>query len=223
MKKRVIILLLAILATVGVGFGVWRYILLAQEVARLKTSPAEAAKQEAQSIVDKVKSLIAVPEGELPTVAEVTNVDRLKNNAFFSSAQNGDKVLIFTEAKKAILYRPGENKVIEVSPLTIGTTSATPVAKDVRFVLYNGTTVTGLTKSYEATLKTRVPDAVVVDRDNAKKNDYEKSLLIDLTGAKSDQAKEIAASLGLEVGEFPQGETKPDGADFLIILGADRK
>lgn len=211
--------IVGILIVAGIGFGIVRYIQLTREVARLKTSPADQAKSEIERLVGEVKKLIAVPADELPTVATVSDPEKLKNNAFFAMAVVGDKVLIYTQAKKAILYRPGENKVIEVAPLSIGSSSATPVTADIRFVLYNGTTKTGLTKTFEIELKAKVRGAVVVDRDNAKKQDYEKSIIVDLTGTKTVQA----SALGIEVGELPEGETKPSGADFLIILGADKK
>lgn len=223
MKKRILIILLSILVIAAVGFGAYRYILLSQEVARLKTSPTDAAKKEAESLVSQVRALIAVPSDEMPTIATVSDPEKLKANVFFANAVAGDKVLIYTQAKKAILYRPGEKKIIEVAPLSIGTSSAQLVSSEITFVLYNGTTVTGLTKKYETELKEKIPTAVIVDRDNAKKQEYEKSLLIDLSGTKSDQAKEMATALGLNVSELPDGETKSEGADFLIILGADKK
>lgn len=204
-------------------FGGVRYYQMSQEIQKLKTSPQDQAKTEIERLVAEVRKLISVPGDELPTVATVSDPEKLKANAFFAQAMVGDKVLIYTQAKKAILYRPGENKVIEVAPLSIGTSSATPVTQEVRFFLYNGSGVTGLTKKYETELKTKVPAAVVVDRDNADKSDYEKSILVDLTSNRSAEAAELATTLGLEVSTLPAGETKPTDGDFLIILGSDKK
>jgi len=39
----------------------------------------------------------------------------LADQGFFKSAENGDKVLIFVNAGKAILYRPTLNKVVDVA------------------------------------------------------------------------------------------------------------
>jgi hypothetical protein len=56
---------------------------------------------------------------EKPTIATVENTKKLTSQAFFKNARNGDKVLMYTQTKKAILYRPSEDKVIEVAYLNI--------------------------------------------------------------------------------------------------------
>lgn len=225
-KSRTIFAILgAFVGVVLLGFGVYKYVALRSEVVKLRSLPQaaqEATKEENARIIDQVKKLINVPTDETPTVATVSDSEKLKNNAFFANAQNGDKVLIYTTTKKAIIFRPGENKIIEVGPISIGTPSAS-VAEQVSVVLYNGTEVTGLTKKYETTLRDLVKNAKVTDRDNAKKRDYTQSLLIDVNGTKAGEATELAKTLGLQVGPLPEGEVKPVNADFLIILGADKK
>lgn len=61
-----------------------------------------------------------LPAGEQPTLATVADQEKLKGQDFFSHAQNGDKLLIYPKAKKAILYRPSTGKIIEVTNLTSG-------------------------------------------------------------------------------------------------------
>ncbi len=41
-----------------------------------------------------------------------------KGQPFFANAQVGDKVLIYYKAKKAILYNPTDNKIVEVGPIS---------------------------------------------------------------------------------------------------------
>ncbi len=74
---------------------------------------------EVDALVKEVGVLIELPKDEKPTVATVTDLDKVKDQTFFKSAKNGDKVLIYTNAKKAILYRPSENRIIEVGAVNI--------------------------------------------------------------------------------------------------------
>lgn len=81
-------------------------------------------QEEVKKTVAEVSKLIELPTAEDPTIATVTDVDKLRAQPFFQNAQNGDKVLIYQGAKKAILYRPSTKRVIEVSPINIGSPSA---------------------------------------------------------------------------------------------------
>ena len=83
-------------------------------------NPELAAELEAKELAEKVGKLVLLPEGEVPALATVTDPELLKNQAFFAEAQSGDKVLIYTNAKKAILFRPSLNLVINISTVNLG-------------------------------------------------------------------------------------------------------
>jgi len=91
----------------------------------LLKNPTEAAKIETSALLAKIKLLMDLPTGEDPTVATIVDVSKLKDQAFFSKAKNGDKILLYVKTKKAILYRPAENKIIDVAPLNIPETTPT--------------------------------------------------------------------------------------------------
>lgn len=103
----------------GAMYGVMRY-----QQSRNPSTAVLAAQQQSETTITDVEKLMVLPK-EIPTVATVSDVSKLKGETFFMQAQNGDKVLIYTQAKEAILYRPSLNKLIEVSPLDI-TATATP-------------------------------------------------------------------------------------------------
>ncbi len=91
-----------------------------KQFSDLKKNPNIMAQNELNATIAAVGKLIILPVDEQPTMATVTDPETLKNQPFFSQAQKDDKVLIYTNAKKAILYRPGANKIVEVAPINIG-------------------------------------------------------------------------------------------------------
>ena len=82
-------------------------------------SVVEANKLELTNLVELVGKLIILPTGEEPTLATVSDPEKLKDQAFFKNAVLGDKVLIYAAAKKAILYSPSRGKIIEVAPVNL--------------------------------------------------------------------------------------------------------
>lgn len=79
----------------------------------------QQVQAEVDTLVSEVGKLISLPSDEKPTVATITDIEKLKDQPFFKNAKNGDKVLIFTNAKKAILYRQAEKRIIEVGAVNI--------------------------------------------------------------------------------------------------------
>jgi len=108
---RIILFTLVVLISLGAAvYYAYRYY-------DLKQNPEKLTEQSVAALKDRVGKLILLPN-ETPQIAVVQDVDKLKKDQpFFANAQNGDQILLFTEAKKAILYRSGSNQIIEVGPL----------------------------------------------------------------------------------------------------------
>lgn len=221
-KLMLVLVVLAILGVGAGGFFFYQYQKTNKELQTIKTDPntlKQAAQEEVKKLIEEVGKLISLPEGEEPTVATVTDVEKLKDQPFFSKAKNGDKVIIYTQAKKAILYDPIARKIVDVAPVNIGTSSAT---QTIRIVLRNGTTTTGLTTKVEPDVKKSISNVNIVTKENASQTDYEKSVVIALTDSAKDAAAKLAKDLNITTGELPGGESKPSNADLLVILGKDR-
>ena len=123
-KLKIFSALLSTLIIVLIALGAVGYIKyndLKKENARL-SNPEESAKTELENLKKKISTLVDVPTDEEPTIATVTDTTKLKDQPFFVKAENGDKVFMYQKAKKAILYRPSTNKIIEVAPITDGKT-----------------------------------------------------------------------------------------------------
>lgn len=225
--------LITIILSLIAGFGTATYFYYQyQKVQQQLTNPSLFTKEETRRLVEQVSRLIELPDNEEPTIATISDIEKLKNQPFFAKAKMGDKVLIYTNAKKAILYDPVANKIIEVAPVNIGSNntsspSATQqIISPVRVVLYNGTDITGLTRTVEQTLKDTLRNVDVILKDSAVKKDYTKTLVVDLAGNKKEEAAAIAQALKGELTTLPLGEEKPASvsgktAEILVIVGKD--
>lgn len=91
----------------------------------LKIDPQKIVQDDRAALLAQVSRLIVLPSEE-PTVATVSNIEALRNQPFFANAKNGDRVLIYVNARKAILYDPVNNKLLEVSPINIGNPALAP-------------------------------------------------------------------------------------------------
>ena len=124
---RIILFVLAGLIFLAAGFGTYYFYTKYQ---KLKKNPNTVVQEETKVLVKKVGKLMELPTGEDPTLATVQDKDKLKDQAFFSSSENGDRVLIYIKAKKAILYRPSSDKIVEVAPLVMSENSATATPEE---------------------------------------------------------------------------------------------
>lgn len=88
------------------------------QVKTLK-DPTAAAQDQVRQIIAEVGKVIILPQDETPTIATVSDLAALKSQPFFTNAALGDQVLIYTTARKVLLWRPAEKKLIEVAPLNI--------------------------------------------------------------------------------------------------------
>lgn len=104
-----LIILTTILALI-IGLSV--FYLLSQ---KLKISSEE---KDVRELIIKVEKLIELPQDEIPTIATVLDENKVREEAFFKQAKTGDRLLAYIKNKKAILYRPSVNKIIEVAPIS---------------------------------------------------------------------------------------------------------
>lgn len=82
---------------------------------QMGTKKKAQAKEEQQTI-DKIAQLLRLPN-ENPIVTTVYNEKDFENNNLFRTVKKGDKILLYINAKQAIIYRPSTNQVIEVLPV----------------------------------------------------------------------------------------------------------
>jgi len=199
--------------------------------------PTEQAKKEAEEIVGKLGEIVLLPQGEMPTLSTITDKSELtENRDFFKDAENGDKVLVYQQARKAFLYRPSTNRLINLAPVNLNDNSteidnnrqgegspAPSVSKEnsASVVMYNGTQESGLTFAVESIITEAFPELIISNRVAASRTDYTKSIVVAVNSQKASLVIKMANELGFGVESLPAGETTP-AADILIIVGQDQ-
>jgi hypothetical protein len=219
--KTAVIGVVVLLVLAGLG-GSYFFFNKYQKSQALLKDPTAAQQIEIKEVTGKIAKLMDLPEGEEPSIATVLDKDKLKDQAFFAKAENGDKVVIYSKTGLAILYRTSVNRIINVSPINLGNqtgTATTPIS----IAVYNGTPTAGLTTKFATDIVKLITNLNVSSKANAGKNSYERSVIVDLTGKNADTVKELATLLDGDVSTLPEGEVKPADAttEVLVILGAN--
>lgn len=122
-------------ASEGVSEGSWKKTLVSALVvvaivlslgaaAYFYNEYRQATKQmtpegELEAVVSALSEIVELPMGETPSLATVTDKEKLTGQAFFEKAANGDKVLLYQTAERAFLYRPSTGKLINVTTLNV--------------------------------------------------------------------------------------------------------
>jgi hypothetical protein len=110
-KRTGVVIIALIIIPVAVG------LLAREQQIRNSVGGDVLAEQRTLDVIEKLGELMEIPN-EDPTIATVSDVTQLQDQQFFEKAQNGDVVVIFPNAQKAILYRPSTNKIIEIAVYT---------------------------------------------------------------------------------------------------------
>jgi len=74
----------------------------------------------AGDVVNEVDLVVKapLPTNETPTIVTVSKLEPLQNQPLFKNARVGDTLLIYTKAKRAILYRPSDKSIVADAILT---------------------------------------------------------------------------------------------------------
>jgi hypothetical protein len=166
-----------------------------------------------KKITAKLGALQKLPD-ETPSVATVEDKEKLKEQAFFKDANNGDRLVVFQAAKQAFLYRESENKIINSGPIAIQQNQAAakvPVK------------IIGKQADRDAVEKTLIEKfgaSLVIEKADAK-GTHTTTTVVDINGNQVEAAKKVSEVLkNSKVEALPAGEEKPADKTFLIVAGA---
>lgn len=245
--KKLTMAVLFVALAVGGSFLLWQNYQLKARAGDIETNnqQQELNEQEIKNLLNKVSEHILLPEGEEPTIATIVDAEKLsQEQAFYSGVQDGDKVLIYMNAQKAIIYREGDDKLINVGPIYTNQNanaegevvedaegeiteemeeesdevieqSEEPLTIEIR----NGSRTAGVAGTMRSKLS-EYEEFEVIDIGDAKVKNYEDLYIIDLSeGNKEAQLSLISTELGADpIKEIPAGEEESE-AEILIIIG----
>lgn len=137
-KLRSVILLLLLVALIAVSaFLYLKYQETQKQVEKLSTiqGQQELNKTQVNQLLGEMRSIIVLPKGEDPVVATIVDIKQLKDKEFYKDAKNGDRVVVFSNAKKAYIYRPETKTIVNVGAFQVDnsqtpqTTTQSPVSR----------------------------------------------------------------------------------------------
>lgn len=191
----------------------------------------EETQKEIERLIKKVSKHIILPENEEPIVATVVDADALaREQPFYHNIRNGDKLLIYQNALRALIYSPERDILVNVGPVQIqqniasqesaaNTNAVPPEGKGLTIEIRNGSGKNGAAKALGEELVV-YPEYTVVSVADASRNTYADTLLIDLSdGRKTKLISQLAGHLGVEVVNSLPGRENASSANVVIIIG----
>ncbi len=189
-----------------------------------------AASKDVQTLISDVSRHIVVKQDEQPTVATVQDADLLRkqNPEFYKDAQNGDRLLIWSD--KAVLYSSSRDLILSVLPINLPvnaatstnttTTSQTSQQENATIEVRNGSGVAGQAGLLVTKLKGEGM-TVLTPTDARVKTRYPKTLVVNASGKELPATlKALQSATGGQVSSAPAGE-EPIKGDVLVIIGTD--
>ena len=209
--KKIMLLVLNIVVIVGLGTSTVLFYIKYQDAKEASlTGDQKLAKYEKE-----ISKTYTLPTDEKAQLYDVNNADQLKkdetNKDFFKDIQNGDVLLIYTNNKLGIIYRPATKKIIKTGPLAFKQqlTAAIVGAKADResvIAVLKQVFANDITSATEIDAKTPIATG--------------ETIIVDLTSNNKDLAAKLASELKGKVGNVPEGQDRPADTFGIAIYAA---
>jgi hypothetical protein len=209
--KKIVLLVLNVLVIVGLSASTVLFYLKYQDAKEAAlTGDQKLAKYEKE-----INKTYTLPTDEKAQLYDVNNADQLKkdeaNKDFFKDIQNGDVLLIYTNNKLGIIYRPTTKKIIKTGPLAFKQqlTAAIIGAKSDReavIAVLKRAFSNDITSATEVDAKTPLAAGTTI--------------IVDLTGNNKDLVAKLASELKGKVDNVPEGQDRPADTFGIAIYAA---
>lgn len=206
--KQALVTLLFMLVILGGAGGTWLFL-----------HHTHNPDSQRQAVLTKVGKLAILPGNETPALANVVDKTKLQANGVLREAENGDLVLIYTQNARIIIYRPSDNKIVDMGPLVTGTQGSIYITS--RFTILDGSGGASSFGKISQAISAAFPNARITNAGTAPRT-FPQTILIDPSGNNPSLTQQLADTLKIHTGLVPTGVKVPTGADFLLIIGTDQ-
>lgn len=118
MNKRTFAITIAVIIILVIAGG--SYYMFSRDTFESQGNPQELSQRDITTLVVRVGKHIQLPTNEDPLVATIVDVESLvADQPFYQGAQNGDVLLIYQGASKAIIYSPSRDILVNVGPIIL--------------------------------------------------------------------------------------------------------
>ena len=205
-KSKTLFAVYSVMLIAAIAFGAFFFV----KYVQLDKKYAAIPSVKNQETIASVAKLIDLPKDETPTMYEIKDKTKATitpaSKDFYAKAENGDIVLVYTKANQAVLYRPSTKKVViadkadKLSTISVAIIAPTEVQEKIA-----------------QDIQSKYANVAIVSK-TAPKVAETQSYVVDTTGSNSASAQDLASKLGITVASLAPGETKPDGANFIVVV-----
>lgn len=186
--------------------GIILVFLVAGLIYALRTGVGEVSNND---MIIQISRELSISGDGNPAILTVVDKDQA-TQPFLEQAKNGDKVVLYYKAKKAVLYRPSERRIVHQGAY---------VPPDAKIFIRKSTDNNVLVDTVKEQLK-NVQSIKVVSEDVAANKNYQGVTLVNVTDRYDEKIAELEKIFNTKARRMPQGESIPD-ADILIIVGSE--
>lgn len=112
-RTKIIIAALIILCLGGVGSGVFFFI---------QYSQVQAKSNQKEDLTKRISALVVLPH-DSSTLVTVADKTKLQNKQLADKVHNGDVLMILAKSQRLIIYRPSDNKIVDMLSFSAQDTS----------------------------------------------------------------------------------------------------
>lgn len=113
-RTKLVIITLAVLCLAGIGSGVFFF---------AQYSQVQAKANQKENLTKRIAALAVLPD-DSSTLVTVADKTKLQNKQLADKVSNGDVLMIFAKTQRLIIYRPSDNKIVDMLSFSAQDTSA---------------------------------------------------------------------------------------------------